>query len=151
MSKLFSFKTDTGSNIYPFKSRPLIRRELAHRRASRKLQELSPLSCQNQTTVSSLDSLSTIRKYIRTNSPLVNCIVWWLYDWEDCLSEQHRISYIRRSWKTVIYSSFFWFQENKWTKSTPPDNLSTRAITEINWQVLGLTADSRRRSWSSPC
>ena len=34
----------------------------------------------NQTTVSSLDSLSGLRQSIRTNSPFVNCIVWWLYD-----------------------------------------------------------------------
>ena len=36
-------------------------------------------------------------------------------------------------------------------KSTVTNSVSTRAITGINCQVLGLTTDSRKRRQSTPC
>ena len=45
----------------------------------------------NQTTINSLDSLTTIKK---KDMFLINCIVLFQYNWGDCLSEHTRMSYI---------------------------------------------------------
>ena len=117
-----------------------------------------PISCPhqmqplwNQSTISSPDLLSKIRKYSRTNSPSLACCVLCQSDWADyftviLLIDQHvGVLKIKTLFCLLLISG------KQVNLSTPLRSEPTCAVTGKNWQVFTLTDDSRKRSWSWSC
>ena len=105
----------------------------------------------NQSTITSPDSLSKIRKYSRTNSPSLGCCVLCQSDWADyftviLLIDQHvGVLKIKSLFCCLLISG------KQVNLSTPLRSEPTWAVTGMNWQVFTLTDDSRKRSWSWSC
>ena len=105
----------------------------------------------NQSTITSPDSLSKIRKYSRTNSPSLGCCVLCQSDWADYFTVILLIDQHVGVLKIKSLFCFLLISGKQVNLSTPLRSEPTWAVTGMNWQVFTLTDDSRKRSWSWSC
>ena len=111
----------------------------------------SDMTLWNQSTISSSDSLSKIRKYSRTNSPSLGCCILCQSDWADYFTVFLLIDQHVGVLKIKGLFCFRLISGKQVNLSTPLRSEPTWAVTGMNWQVFTLTDYSRKRSWSWSC
>ena len=105
----------------------------------------------SQSTITSPDSLSEIRKYSRTNNPSLGCCVLCQNDWADYFTVILLIDQHVGVLKIKSLFCFLLISGKQVNLSTLLRSEPTWAVTGMNWQVFTLTDDSRKRSWSWSC